>query len=218
VQFEFLLTKKAFDTFLIANTADLSKYSALIAVGGDGSASEVFGGMLSRKDGLTVPVGYIPNGSGGITAIEAGVFSVEMALDTIIKGMVSKMSAIECIVDDDKTEIPEGLQGFNKRRFCFLGMTNELMQVQTVEAANPLKPCCGVVSYILAFFKYISCSTKKWKQKFHVTLDGISYANEDDYLVTSGLNCSLTGFAATGQNEDSFMAHWNKKSMPDVNF
>jgi len=163
LQFEFLMTQKAFDSFLIANTVDLTKFSAMIAVGGDGSMSEVFGGMLSRKDGLKVPVGYIPNGSGGVTAIEAGVFNLEMALDVIIKGMVTRQSAMEIIADDDKAEIPEGLEGFKKRRFCFLGMSSELLQVQMLEAAIPFKPLCGCRAYIIAMCKYLSCSTKKWK-------------------------------------------------------
>ena len=57
-------TKKAGDTFLFAREMDLAKYSALLASGGDGSYHEVTNGMLHRKDGLRVPLGFIPNGSG----------------------------------------------------------------------------------------------------------------------------------------------------------
>ena len=45
-------TQKAFDTFEFVNSIDLTKYSAILAVGGDGSIYEIVNGMLMRKDGL----------------------------------------------------------------------------------------------------------------------------------------------------------------------
>ena len=77
-------TKKAFDTFEFANNIDLTKYSAILAVGGDGSYHEVVNGMLMRKDGLKIPVGVVPNGSGNAVAYMLGIESVDEALDTVV--------------------------------------------------------------------------------------------------------------------------------------
>ena len=165
VDFEFLETQKAFDTFLIPNTIDLTKYSAVIAVGGDGSFTEVVNGMLARKDGIKVPLGYIPNGSGGLAAIESGVYNLDMALDTIIKGTVTKFNVIECIADVDRSEVPDGIEGFFKRRFCNLMLTFSNLDIQVAQAAVPFKSCCGFGAYAVAFCKYLSCTTKKWMLK-----------------------------------------------------
>jgi sphingosine kinase len=43
---------------------NLSEYSALVAVGGDGTIHEVVNGMLKRQDKLKVPIAMLPNGSG----------------------------------------------------------------------------------------------------------------------------------------------------------
>ena len=43
---------------------DFSQYSAIVAVGGDGTLHEVINGMLQRADGQRLPISFIPNGSG----------------------------------------------------------------------------------------------------------------------------------------------------------
>ena len=159
-----------------------------MAVGGDGSASEVFGGMLSREDGLKVPVGYIPNGSFGKLAFESGVYDINMALDTIIAATVTKMSAIECLSDiESATKATYGLIGFFKRRFCFVSTNFNNMDNLTNPAAVAWKPRCGFRAYFLAFLKYMSCSTPKWRNKFMVTIDGKSYSNEGNLIMTDRL-------------------------------
>jgi len=43
---------------------DIDEYSAIVAVGGDGTLHEVVNGMLQRLDKRRLPVAFIPNGSG----------------------------------------------------------------------------------------------------------------------------------------------------------
>ena len=43
---------------------DFSQYSAVVAVGGDGTLHEVINGMLQRADGQKLPISFVPNGSG----------------------------------------------------------------------------------------------------------------------------------------------------------
>lgn len=69
IECEFLESQKVFDTWRLAQDLDISKYSAIIAVGGDGTFHEVVNGMLHRADKKKLPVGFIPNGSGNDTTI-----------------------------------------------------------------------------------------------------------------------------------------------------
>ena len=174
IAFEFILTNKAFDAVLIAQNCDLALYSAMVAVGGDGTASEVIGGMLSRSDGMKLPCGYIPNGSGGATAYETGVYSFEDAMDTIVARTVIKMTAIESLADhEDASSVPGGLRGFKVHRFSILQVAFNESMAKIVKAAAPHKKYCGFGAYLFAMAKYYcSCSVKKYQEKFEVTIDG----------------------------------------------
>ena len=70
---------------------DPSSYSALIAVGGDGTLHEVINGMMMRKDGQKLPIALIPNGSGNDLVGSLGCKDLEMAIDWIIKADMIKM-------------------------------------------------------------------------------------------------------------------------------
>ena len=181
ISFEFIPTKKAGDTYVIAHELDYSKYSALIAVGGDGSANEVFNGMLTRPDGAKLPCGYIPNGSGNMTATETGVYSVEDSLDTIVARTVTKLSAIECMADhEDSSTLPAGFEGFQFRRYSFLGVNMGNMSKRWMMAANQFKSKMGNGAYVFAFAKYLCCGVPKYREKYEVTLDGVPEINEGE--------------------------------------
>jgi diacylglycerol kinase family enzyme len=44
-----------------------------VASGGDGTLHEVVNGMMQRKDGKRIPVGFIPNGSGNDICLNLGI-------------------------------------------------------------------------------------------------------------------------------------------------
>lgn len=50
VPYELMVSTKYFMTWELAETLEIDKYSAIVAVGGDGTFHEVTNGMLSRKD------------------------------------------------------------------------------------------------------------------------------------------------------------------------
>ena len=50
------------DPYRKALEIDLTQYSCLIAVGGDGTFNQMVNGMLLRPDKKRVPVGLIPTG------------------------------------------------------------------------------------------------------------------------------------------------------------
>lgn len=55
---------------------NLDNYSAIVAVGGDGTFHEVVNGMMYRIDEKRIPIGLIPNGTGNdmCAAIELNTF------------------------------------------------------------------------------------------------------------------------------------------------
>ena len=52
----------------IARDADLSQYTGVVAVGGDGTLHEVINGTLERTSAASLPIGLIPAGSGNDVA------------------------------------------------------------------------------------------------------------------------------------------------------
>jgi diacylglycerol kinase family enzyme len=64
---------------------DLSNYSAVILVGGDGTFHEAINGMLMRTDNIKLPIGFFPAGTGNDTCKSLGINSQEEALENILK-------------------------------------------------------------------------------------------------------------------------------------
>lgn len=101
ISYELLETKQKNDTYFFAKDADLTKYSMLVSVGGDGSYHEVVNGMLARPDKLKIPVSLLPNGSGNDTCRSIGIKNLDDALDYLIKGEVIALDTIRCMIDCD---------------------------------------------------------------------------------------------------------------------
>ena len=92
---------------LAEEVLDLSQYSALIAVGGDGTLHEVINGMLMRRDKLRLPIAFVPNGSGNDLVGSLGCRGLDQALDWIAKGDVIKMDLNKMLIDaESQEEIP----------------------------------------------------------------------------------------------------------------
>lgn len=68
IECECLLTEYCGHARELAVTCSLAEFDCLVAVGGDGTLHEVVNGMLARADGVQVPVGVIPLGSGNAFA------------------------------------------------------------------------------------------------------------------------------------------------------
>ena len=86
----------------------MSKYSVLLACGGDGTLHEVVNGLLTRPDKQKIPVMVVPNGSGNDFAGCFGLKTAEQALDWLVKGDLIKIDVNKCLIDaDHEDEIPE---------------------------------------------------------------------------------------------------------------
>ena len=148
-------TQKVFDTFEFANSIDLNKYSAILACGGDGSVFEVVNGMLMREDGMQLPIGYVPNGSGNTVGYQLGIENVDEALDTVVAATASKFDVTRVLGDAEKDQdVPAGKAGFYQRKYSLCGLMSGFIP-QMCNDAIALKPYFGSASYTFYFIKML---------------------------------------------------------------
>ncbi|CDW81011.1 diacylglycerol kinase [Stylonychia lemnae] len=95
---------KKFDSWFIPYGLDIDKYSAIVAVGGDGTAHEVVNGMMHRLDKKILPVAFLPNGTGNDTIRQFSAHNLETALDFLIKGQAIKYDLTMSIADSETEE------------------------------------------------------------------------------------------------------------------
>ena len=183
IPYEMMPTQKAFDTFEFANSIDLSKYSAILAVGGDGSYYEVVNGMLMREDGLRLPIGIVPNGTGNSVGYNLGIESVDEAMDTVIAATASKFDVTRVLADTERVEdVPLGKPGYGKCRYCLAGIASGWLS-DLIEFAIPLKPYFGRGSYLPYFLKMAVSSRPLYQ--YDAEIDG------QKWPVQEGHDCSI---------------------------
>ena len=169
-------TQKKFDTFQFAYDLDLSLYSALVSVGGDGSISEVYNGMMARPDGVRLPLGVVPNGSGNCWAYTLGIENPDEALDTLIAATVLKADSVRVLADVENNEdVAVGQEGYKHRRYC-LCLANDGDFITTITQAIPLKPYFGNASYFMCVFKLLLIDGLK-NHRFDLEVDGVKVSN-----------------------------------------
>lgn len=149
IPFELMPTKKIRDTYHYAKDVDLTKYSLLVAAGGDGSYHEVVNGMLARTDKVKIPVALFPNGSGNDTCTSIGVKNLDDALNYIVNAEVIALDTVRCLIDyDEYSQIPKDKILTNCRHMlinCSLALP-----AKVANEAVKYKKCCGKNSYAVA--------------------------------------------------------------------
>lgn len=92
-------TKGYLDAFDYVKQLEIDKYSAIVAVGGDGTVHEVINGMMFRQDKKKIPLAFVPNGSGNDTCWSLGIPSLDAALSYIKKGKTLKVDLNKVLID-----------------------------------------------------------------------------------------------------------------------
>jgi len=149
IPFELMSTKKAGDTYEFALDLEINNYSMIIAAGGDGSFHEVVNGMLARPDGLKLPIGMIPNGSGNDTCSSMGVITLDHALDYIVGREVVQVDTVRCLIDHEKEA---DISPEDRMKFCRHMVINGAVSLPALVAneAAKYKGCCGKMCYTVA--------------------------------------------------------------------
>jgi len=167
-----------------------------VSVGGDGSISEVYNGMMARPDGYRLPLSVIPNGSGNTWAYSLGIESPDEALDTLITATVIKTDSVRLLADtENNEEVPIGQEGYKQRRYC-LCIANGGDMIDIIPTSIVLKPYFGNASYFIVLFKLLLIDgVQNWR--FDVEVDGkkVSDDKQDDCSwVTSSANLNIVKF------------------------
>lgn len=87
-------------------SAELDEYSAIVAVGGDGTVHEVVNGMLTRPDGRTIPLGFMPCGSGDDFCAGLGLDKgdIESGFNYVLSGQTIKVDVVRILLDYESEE------------------------------------------------------------------------------------------------------------------
>ena len=67
----------------------------IIIIGGDGTIHEVINGVMSRQDGMKVPIGIVPAGTGNSLMHDLDCLNVAAAIDTILSGKTKPIDILE---------------------------------------------------------------------------------------------------------------------------
>lgn len=156
IQFEILTTTRANDALEMVRDMNIDNYSAIVAVGGDGTIHEVINGLMYREDQKKVPIGFIPNGTGNdlCAAIELSTF--EEGLDYLLKGNTIKMDVMEAVLDHEsreevmqKAKDTPSFNPFKHLRYSCIN-TQLLLVGLTAKNAVPMKPYIGSTAYTIS--------------------------------------------------------------------
>lgn len=79
----------------LANTLPLNNYKAICPIGGDGTMHEVINGMLKRIDGVKIPIGLIPGGTGNSFMRDLNCLDPIVAVNRILLGKTRKIDIAE---------------------------------------------------------------------------------------------------------------------------
>ena len=104
IKYEFLVSKSQCDAIKIVKELDLDRFSALVAVGGDGTIHEVINGLLHRSDNKKIPLGFLPNGSGNDMCKSLELQTFEQGLQYLVKGDLIKTDVFEALLDHETVE------------------------------------------------------------------------------------------------------------------
>lgn len=153
LKYSFHETQGYMDAWRFARDCDIENLACIVAVGGDGTIHEVVNGLMYRKDKKTVPLAFIPNGSGNDTCFSLGVKSIDAALEGLRKGYYLEVDLIRCLMDAETPEELEGQPEIEQRmRFSISSSACGFLAKVTHRAAA-LKHWAGASCYLFAGLK-----------------------------------------------------------------
>jgi len=148
------------DPYTLTLELDFDKYSAIVAVGGDGTLNQMINGMLARYDKKRLPIGLIPTGQSNDFARSLGL-TAEMtlnAIENIANGETIAIDTIRVLIDHDyESGLPEGEDRLNYCRHM-LSNASLSMPARIANGAESYKGCFGSSAFGLStYLQAFSC-------------------------------------------------------------
>lgn len=91
LKLEIIETEYAGHARELARTLSFEGFDGLCVIGGDGTMHEIVNGMLKRDDGLKIPIGLIPGGTGNSFMHDVDALDPEVAARRILTGRRRKV-------------------------------------------------------------------------------------------------------------------------------
>jgi len=95
-----VVSERAGHIYEVANYTDFSDLKSIIIIGGDGTLHEFINGMMDRTDGLKLPLGLIPAGTGNSLMHDLEVLDPEKAVENVLAGKTFKMDLAKVSYED----------------------------------------------------------------------------------------------------------------------
>lgn len=122
IKVEYMVTNAPGHAYEIANKFDISNYSALMVIGGDGTISEAINGMMARKDKKKIPIGLIPNGYSNDICHSLGIKNLDQALDYFLKRETIAIDTVRVLIDvEGEKSLPSGSERMLQCRYMMAG-------------------------------------------------------------------------------------------------
>lgn len=154
----------------LARTVELGDCDALCLIGGDGTVHEVVNGILSRTEPITIPVGFIPGGTGNTLHQEFHCEEPLAAARRIIAGRRLLIDAVRVTLSDrvvfcvniigwgavtDINRTAERLRRFGRHRYTLAALSHVLRGGRrTAHLVCDEEPLAGDYFFVMA------CNTK----------------------------------------------------------
>ena len=172
---DILLTESSGHATALAQAADLRRYEALIASGGDGTLFEVLNGLMRNPAARKPPLGLVPNGTGNAFMKELGLRKRDWrrAIDIIAANRPRS-------IDIGRVEA-EGLSRY------FINIVGVGFVAEIAQAAVPLKRL-GAAAYTVAVLRMLPSLRS---QAITLELDGKTIVREGVFVEVA--NSTYTG-------------------------
>lgn len=162
-------------------------YDAVVAVGGDGTVSEVANGLL--QSGSATPLGVMPVGTANDGAAQFGIKSVQDALSALAGGVQRRFDTIEvCHAREHHGQTRHALM------FAAAGFGTELLARTTAGVKRLFGPrLCYAVGFLMALLHYHQQSMEARTERgdfkgrlFHVCAGNTEYAGGHSMRLSPG--------------------------------
>ena len=173
ISLEFTFSRSPRHCQELARDLNLSDWDGIIAVGGDGTLSEVVTGLMENKQEVQIPLGLIPIGTGNSFIQDLGISTVE--------------EAVRNIVENRRIRIDVGEMTCGGKRSWFINMLGNGYAADVLREAIRFKKT-GPLAYTLGVFSSL-VNLKAVPTRLNI--DGKEYKR--DTIFTMICNSKITG-------------------------
>jgi diacylglycerol kinase (ATP) len=159
VEADYVYTQSPGDGVRLALEAARAGYERVVAMGGDGTATEVASGLVQAAEaGCETVLGLIPAGSGNDYAYGVGIpTNPEKSCRRLLEGHVRSVDMIQ-VVADGQTRLFNNTGGIG-------------LDADVLLETRQMKRLRGFLLYLAALFRVLA-SDSKWPYPVSITLDG----------------------------------------------